>query len=158
MGKDKKKSKKLIKNNAIKVKHNLENNTTIENLFNSKIIDIEPSQMYLPKKYYTAKITNDKLSKYLDKGDIIIIDPSSKEVRESGLYLFEFRGHILARQFQLLPWGKDGDKTPYYHSIASYSNDEYYPKDEVNILGGIISKYTPLFHGLHNIPIHQRND
>ncbi len=91
--------------NSTKVKNSYENNKSKNPFLNIKIIDIEPDTMYLPDKYYTAKVNDDEISRYLNKDDIVIIDPASKQVKESGLYLFEFRGHILIRQFQLMPCG-----------------------------------------------------
>lgn len=147
MSKDKKKLKKILKNSLTKVN----NNDSVKSSYKFELFDFTPTSMYIPDKYYTAKMGYNPSVQYLNEGDIIIIDPSIKEVRESGIYIFEFNGYILVRQFQILPFGKDDYKKIMYRSVSKSDNEECFKKDEVNILGAVISKQVELFHSLYGI-------
>lgn len=136
---------KVLKNKAVKGKNKEAKNTK----YNFEIYDFTPCQMHLPKKYYTAKMGHSPEVSYLDEGDIIIIDPKATRVKESGIYAFEYKGHIMVRQFQVFPWGyKHIENKVAYRSVSS-TKEEIYPHDEVNIIGAVISKQVELFHGIH---------
>lgn len=150
MAKKNKQLKKIRKENLVKVK----NKKQFNSIMDYSIVDVSPATIQVPKKYYTAKIDVDGNVDYLDKGDILIIDPSVNNVRNGGIYVFEFRGHVLVRQFEVIPFGEH--KNTYYAVGKEKSKDkEYYPKDEVNILGAIVGKHVELFPSLyHNNPLY----
>jgi len=143
----KKELKKMLKQNVVLVKNKEEKSTK----YTFEVYDFKPVEMYLPKKYYTARMGYMPEVKYLDEGDIIIIDPSITQVKESGIYAFEYKGFILVRQFQIMPFGyKDIKDTLVYKAVAS-SHEEVYPPDEINIIGAVISKQVEIFHNLYGI-------
>jgi len=145
MTKKMKTNKKALKKYAVKTKNNTNSNTKYE----FEVFDFEPTDIYMPKKYYTAKMRYKPEVEYLEEGDIAIIDPSIKKVIESGIYAFEYKGYVMVRQFQVMPFGyKDVKGKKAYRSVGS-SREEIYPHDEVNILGAVISKQKELFHGLY---------
>lgn len=151
MAKKNKELKKIKKSNLIKVKNNEEQNNN-NLLLDFNIVNVTPAEIKLPEKYYTAKMEQDGEVDYLSKDDILIIDSTVKTVRNSGIYLFEFRGHILVRQFQTLPFENK------YKAVGKTksSENEYYPKDEVSVIGAIIGKHVELFPSLyHNNPLYR---
>jgi len=149
---DSKKVKKALAQHTKKVK----NTTGYENKINTYFnIDISPADMYLPKKYYTAIMEADDVVNYFNKGDILIIDPSIKRVRESGIYAFEFQGNILIRQFQVIPSNKNGLT---FRAVGKYMTgyNEIYTPNEINIIGAVISKHVEIFHNLYGIHTSRR--
>ena len=139
---------KVLKKHSIKVKQ--KDTKSDSSKFKFNIIDVSPVNMYSPKKYYTARMEANDNVDYLKENDILIIDPSIKRVKDSGIYIFEFRGHVLVRQFQVIFFGEN--KNTYKAIGTKKSKDnEYYPQDEVNVLGAVISKQVELFHGLYGI-------
>lgn len=147
MGKKNKRLKKIKKQNLVKVKNNKKENN--RELFKFNIVNVVPAEVRMPNKYYTAKMEQNYDVDSLNKNDILIIDPTIKNVIESGIYLFEFRGHLLVRQFQVIPFGEHKNT---YRAIGEKKSkdNEYYPIDEVNILGTVISKYKELIRTNHN--------
>ena len=143
MAKKNKELKKALKMCTVKETRK-DDNTNYDFIIN----DFTPSSLNLPDKYYTAKMSCHPEVKYLSESDIIIIDPTVKKVRESGIYVFEFKGVVMVRQFQILPFGIEGDKRPFVRSVGS-TWEEKYPESEVNILGAVIGKHVELFPNLY---------
>ena len=121
-----------------------------------EILDFTPSSIFLPKKYYTAKMGYSCYVSYLSEGDIIIIDPTIKKIYESGIYVFEYKGKVMVRQFCLLPFGTENTEDKLYYKSVGTFYEEIYPFDEITVIGAVISKQTELFHGLYyNNPMYR---
>lgn len=116
---------------------------------NTKNIDIEPVHMFMPEKYLTARMGVDGMVQYLNKDDILIIDPTKTKIRECGIYIFEKDGHLLVRQFGVAPFGKDEETRKMVYEVGNKYSKHYYVEEELNVIGAVISKHVEFFHGLY---------
>ena len=114
-----------------------------------KTSDLEAKPIYLPSSYGTATINSNKLVEYLNLGDILIIDPTIKKISETGIYVFEYNGHLFVRQFQIMEFGYEEFRNELvYKSVGCYLND-YFLVAKVNVIGAVVSKQIELFHSLY---------
>jgi hypothetical protein len=138
-------------NKAVKelMKQSLVDNTTKEERPKVELWDFDPKEMFMPDKYYTVTMKSSDIVHYFNKGDILIVDPAIKDVKESGIYVFEYKGYVFVRQFQVMPFGyKDIQNKKVFRSVSCHWED-YFPADEVNIIGAVVSKQVEMFHGLY---------
>jgi len=114
----------------------------------TKIIDVEKGDMGLTPDILTARVVSHTPCQYLDKGDLVMIDPKRKRLWESGIFLFEYEGHVLIRQFQISHQIK---KRGYVRAVATGFDDEEYQKDKIAVIGEVIGKYRAIFQCQKNV-------
>ncbi len=117
---------------------------------NAKVKDITPFNGVLKDNLIVAKYHGGVKVKDFKDDDILVI--KTEFIKWDGcIYAFTFRGHLLVRELQFLPFGTKYNKQRGYRSVG-VEFDEFFSYDEVDFIGLVVGKISQYHGGVFKTP------